>query len=424
VTPIQHVVVILQENHSFDNVLGKLCDDVAQGKIQHDPCDGATEGKLPDGSPIPLSQASDLVPTVYHSVESQKRAIDGGAMDGFAYIRGCHAHAIPPYRCFSQFDMSQIPNVAALATAFAVSDRTFEFRTTPSWAGHISFVSATLDGFKGDQPQPTEQKGHGNGCDSFDDAEWSATRGGPYTWVPSCVPDAAGNGPYRTSPVQFVPTILDRMQDAGLPWRIYGGSGAGGGTGYSWTICPSFYQCLGSEERNNLVPAKDIIPDAKAGNLPAFSIVTPTSSNSQHNGHSMAIGDNWIGSVVSAIEQGPDWSSTAVFVTWDDCGCFYDHVPPPVKGWGLRLPLIIAGPYVRAGYTDSQQASIASLLAFTEHTFGLAPLNDQDGTAYDYSGAFNFGQAPLKPLVMVTTRIPRWEQTWLAAHPDKENDPT
>ena len=90
----------------------------------------------------------------------------------------------------------------------------------------------------------------------------------------------------------------------------------------------------------------------------------------------MAVGDNWIGQVVSAIETGPDWASTAIFLTWDDCGCFYDHVAPPT-GLGIRVPMIMISPYVKAGTTDSNVASFASVLAFTETVFGLPIAGNQ-----------------------------------------------
>src|SRR5437868_5875235 len=102
-TPIQHVVVIDQENHSFDNVLGRVCADIASGTLPgHQPCDGATSGTLSTGASIPLSSAADIVPDVDHSVTGQQRAIDVGAMDGFDRIGGCSADS--GYACYSQYD--------------------------------------------------------------------------------------------------------------------------------------------------------------------------------------------------------------------------------------------------------------------------------------------------------------------------------
>ena len=85
----------------------------------------------------------------------------------------------------------------------------------------------------------------------------------------------------------------------------------------------------------------------------------------------MLQGDNWIGSVVSAIQHGVQWRSTAIFITYDDCGCFYDHAAPP-SGWGVRVPMVIVSPWAKPGHNDPRRASFSSMLAFTEHIFGLA----------------------------------------------------
>jgi phospholipase C len=135
-----------------------------------------------------------------------------------------------------------------------------------------------------------------------------------------------------------------------------------------------------------------VLSDAAAGTLPAYSIVTPTTVNSQHNGFSMSEGDNYIGQIVSAIQKSADWSSTAIFITYDDCGCFYDHVDPQVYNvqWGIRVPMVIVSPYAKEGYTDRTPTSLVGILAFTEHTFGLSPFNSTDRTSYAYKEAFCF----------------------------------
>src|SRR5207247_9288506 len=120
---------------------------------------------------------------------------------------------------------------------------------------------------------------------------------------------------------------------------------------------------------------------------------------------------------VGAIEDGPDWSSTAIFLTYDDCGCFYDHVPPPSRNLGVREPMVIVSPFAKPGYTDSTNANFMSMLAYTEHTFGLAPLTQADAAAYDYANSFDYGQKPLAPIPMTTPRVPHWQLTRLAAHP-------
>ena len=425
--PIAHVVIIDMENHSFDNVLGKFCADVASGVITgRQPCDGTTNGVLSNGSVVPLSRAADIVAGVDHSVEAQQTALDGGAMDGFDHVAGCTQAAA--YACLSQFDPSQIPNLAALARRYTVSDRTFEFSSSPSWVGHMVLASANQDGFQGDIPTHstfTSKTGPGWGCDSYRDALW--WDGTAYVEVPSCIPDRSGAGPYRTSPVSYVPTIFDRLHAAGLSWKIYGGSGPtkGYSPGYIWSICPTFYECLGSSQKANWVPAQDVIADGAGGGLPNFSIVAPASDFSEHNSYSMAMGDDWLGQVMNAIQSGPDWASTAVFITYDDCGCFYDHVPPPSPNEGVRVPMVIVSPYVTPGGTDSRPATYASLLAYAEHVFGLAPLATADAAAYDYGSDFNYASpSATAPATMVRRQISARERAWIRTHPPVASDPT
>ena len=423
-TPIQHVVIIYQENHSFDNVLGRFC-------VQTKRCDGTTTARLHTGATMTMAQAPDIVPNVLHDTKSQVTAVDGGKMDGFDRIAGCTATA--NYGCLTQYDPTQIPNLAGLATSFAVSDRTFTLNLVPSWGGHLELATTQLDGFTGDNPvyrsaAGTPPQGNGWGCDSNKDTPWRSSAAASLIWVPSCVPKPDGTGPYRASPVPWVPTIMDRLSAAGRSWRLYGapaGIGAAN-TGYGWDICPTFADCLYTKQAANVVQSGQILTDAQNGRLPNFAAVMPddrVTSSSQHNNQSMGSGDNWIGSVVSAIEKSSDWNSTAIFITYDDCGCFYDHVPP-APGLGIRVPMVIVGPYVKAGYTDSSVASYASMLAFAEHTLGVAPLGSRDKNAYDYMNAFDFSQQPRLGLPLANHRIPQQSRTYLQTHPADTNDPT
>src|SRR6266536_3602235 len=127
-TPIRHVVILYQENHSFDEVLGQLC-------IQNQRCDGASSGQTADGTVIPLQQAPDLVPEVAHGIPDHITAIDGGKMDGFSLLNGCQPAT--GYACYEAYQPSQIPNLAALARSFVISDRTFEGDGVPSWGAHL-----------------------------------------------------------------------------------------------------------------------------------------------------------------------------------------------------------------------------------------------------------------------------------------------
>ncbi len=404
--PIRHVVVIYQENHSFDNVLGRLCVITLR-------CDGAVTGKISSGQVIPLPLASDVVPKVDHSNKAQTTAINHGAMDGWNHLKGCDS--LDRFACYQSFFPEQIPNISALAVRFTISDRTFEDTLVPSFGSHTVVLAGQLGGFTGNNPKKaSSHTSSGWGCDSHRDAPWRAGATLPVTYVPSCFPDKTGRGPYRASPVKWIPTIMDRMDHAGLSWRMY--EAQRGDSGYVWAGCTYFAECLLGPEHRNVAPSDQVITDAKAGRLPAVSFVFPRSAASQHNKGSMVAGDNWIGDVVGAIESGPDWKSTAIFLTWDDCGCFYDHVVPP-SGLGIREPMIIVSPYAKPFYTDTGTASFTSMLAFIEHNWGLKPLTGWDRRAYDYTNSFDFSQQPLPPIPMVHTAISPDEQRWLRLHP-------
>jgi phospholipase C len=419
VAPIKHVVVIFQENNSFDHLLGKLCVD------EQNRCDGATVGKISNGDTMPLAPGGDIPPGVAHAVHTMKTAIDGGRMDGWDHITGCTARL--DYACMEQDAPARIPTLAKLADTFVISDRTFQLYTPSSWGAHLELVSANLDGFTGDNPPAGFGQFFGWGCDSATDAKWIDPNNprSKAILVPSCVPDRQGNGPYRTSPVQYIPTIMDRLEAAGRTWKIYAPTLAQDqAQGYGRAICPTFFECLGSSQAQNFVRWTNFVPDAEAGTLPSFSVVIPTMTDSQHNTTSLMVGDNWIASLVSAVMSNPkEWESTAIFITYDDCGCFYDHVPPPA-GMGVRLPMVIVSPYAKPRFVDSGDASFASILAYTEHLYGLKALNRVDRTAYDFADSFDYSQQPLPPIPLPLHPVPRSSLEFIARHPPDPNDPT
>jgi phospholipase C len=447
-SPIKHVIIIDEENHSFDDVLGKLCVEQAAGQLTRAglnmACDGTDMGRLKGGVTRPLTLEPDYGLTLNHGSAAQRFAIDGGLMDGWAALNGCQS---PTYRCLTQYDPLRgtcgaggtdtcLPNISQYAKNFAISDRTFELRKAGSWAGHMVLGSATVQHFLGDNPHPYPgvTRHGGWGCDSGKASAWKdPTFTGQ---VPSCIPDQAGSmGPVWSSYTGVKPayatTIFDRMDAGSVSWRIYGGSVA-------WSICPTFWECLGSSQGTNTKKSTQLFTDLQNGGLPGVSFVIPKGNQSAHQPQAMSAGDSWVGQVVSAVMQSPYWSSTAIFITFDDCGCFFDHVNPLQYNpeWSVRLPMLIVSPYARAGFTDSNPATVVSMLTFVEHTFGLQPLNpcatvdawDPDCTddlhgwsaapTYDYADAFDFGQTPLTSLAAVHTRVPAAERSWLLAHPE------
>jgi phospholipase C len=423
ISPIRHVVIIFAENHSFNSVLGFWCD----GHPHRCPDGGLPRlVTLGNGAEVKPTADPDKVPYVDHNPASQRLALANNWQD----IAGCRP---PKYECVSGYKPSRIPNLVGLAQHFAISDKTFSLAASPSFDGHIAIVAASEDGFYSDNPSPVlgVQHHQGWGCDSGKVATWT-TPSGRLKQVPSCIPDYSlglpHGGAFRKTPVHHIPTIMDRLDGAGLSWKLYGA--IPGQNGYVYAMCPTFADCLYSNQANNMVTDRRFMVDAEAGTLPSFSVVTPGGPdyvNNCHNGMSMTACDNWIGQLVSAVENGSDWSSTAIFITFDDCGCFYDQVRPPIEPDGTqagpRVPVIIVSPFARPGYTDTTSTTFAGILAYTEHLFGLTPLGVNDASAYDFRNAFNYAQAPLKPVPMVSRPLPRWAEH-IRLTPALENDPT
>jgi phospholipase C len=417
-SPIKHIVVLYLENHSFDNLLGFWCDQ----NPSRCPDGGMPSSvKLSNGVMITPRNEPDKVPDISHTVASQQAAIDGGKMDGWQNVMGCQA--TNNYICVGGYQPSQVPNMVTLANDFAISDHTFSMANSPSWGGHLYSVMGSLDGFTGDNPVKAKgvTAGPGWGCNSDKVTPWH-TPTGPLENVPSCVPDfnigLPNGGAFRPTPVSNAPTIMDLLSQAGLSWKIYGQpspvSGGGVANGYIWDICPSIAECLDTSQFSNNVPSASFVNTAKAGNLPAFAVVTPGGKDaafSEHNGFSMTAGDDWLGRVASAVMNGPEWNSTALFITWDDCGCFYDQVTPGTNPDGTpqgpRSPLIIVSPFARPGFTDTTATSFAGILHFAESNFGLQSLGPNDASAYAFANAFNFGQKPLKPARMIYRKWPK-----------------
>jgi hypothetical protein len=310
---------------------------------------------------------------------------------------------------------------------------------SPSWGGHLYAAAATQDNFTGDLPYapPGTSPGPGWGCDSRLVATWIDPTTGQHTAQPSCIPARAGTldpvkypnrGAFKSTDVKWVPTIFDRLDGKDLPWKLYSST-------HVWGICPSFAECRYGPQNSNVVPTGSILTDAQKGTLPAYSVLLPEgpgAGTDQHNGNSMLVGDNWIGRALDALQRGPEWSSTAVFITYDDCGCFYDHVPPGTNAdgstQGIRVPMVIVSPYAKRAGTDHHAASFASILKFTEETFGLHALTVNDHDAYDYRASFNFKKQPTGPrAVLAQHAVPEASRQYLAAHPsnpDKDDDPT
>ena len=195
-----------------------------------------------------------------------------------------------------------------------------------------------------------------------------------------------------------MPTLGDLLSDAGISWKMYGANPGPGIDYHYWTIYNAIRHFRESPAWNtNIAYGDKVFADIDAGTLPAVSWISGYSTMSEHPAASSCVGENWTVDLLNQLGASPLWNSTVVFITWDDFGGFYDHVPPPqVDGYGLgpRVPLLIVSPYALQGHIDSTQGEFASVLRFIEDVYGLPRLTNRDTQTTNLFQDFDFTQAP------------------------------
>ncbi len=409
---IQHVVVIFQENRTPDNlfqdpVLISRGADIAQSGLN-------SLGKTIQFSPIDLGNngANPANYDLTHTHAAFKSMYDGGKMDG-ANLVSCY----PPANCppnanpnpqYVYVIPADVAPYFAMAEQYTFADRMFQTNQGESFPAHQFILSgtsaptATSNLFAADDGESPYQPD--TGCDAP-----------PGSTVPLVGPSGIEDS--SMFPCFEHPTLTDLLEANGNTWRYYAASGYAGGQGFAFWIAPEAIQhiceplvngvCGGTDFTDNVVlNPTQVLTDIANNQLADVSWVTPTGQASDHSGPNDGSGPSWVASVVNAIGNSPYWSNTAIFITWDDWGGFYDHVPPPqvlvnCAQWGcgyiygFRVPLIVVSPYVKAQYISHQQHDFGSILKFIETTFNLPSLGYADALADDFSDCFNFYQTPL-----------------------------
>jgi phospholipase C len=371
ISRIKHIVFLVKENRTFDNYFGTFPG-----------VDGATSGTISTGDVIPLGQAPDRTPRdISHSFQSAVKAIDGGAMDQFDLIPGGNVNG--DYLSYTQYTENDMPNYFAYARTFVLGDAFFSSLTGPSFPNHLYTVGAQSGGAINN---PTS--GGVWGCDSP-----------PNATVQIMEDDGTLT---RAYPCFDFTTLADSLEAKGLTWKYY--APGQGQSGYIWSALDAIAHIRMTDLwTQHVVPTTDFVQDATNGTLPAVSWVVVGSGLSEHPPASVCVGENWTVQQINAVMEGPDWNSTAVFLTWDDFGGFYDHVAPPVVdnfGFGPRVPFLIISPWVRSGFIDHTTLEFSSVLKFVEERFGLDPLTARDAQSNDLIEAFDFTQYPLPPLIL------------------------
>jgi phospholipase C len=374
--PIKHVVFLIKENRSFDHLFGTFPG-----------ADGVTVAD-DHGSPRPLVPGIDQrqPEDVEHCRQCALDAVNGGAMDGFNISPEADRLA------FTQMSPEQIPAYWAMAEHGVLSDRFFSSVLGPSFPNHLFTIAATSGGTVDNPRVPP---------DTF--AERIAN-GYAKTWgcdMPAgtvTVIDAEGEESKVPPCFDFL-TEGDLLNDAGIPWAYYGATNTE--YGYIWTAYSAIRRYREHPERwaKHIRPVDRVVDDIEAGLLPPVTWITPRGELSDHPGNenSFCLGQNWTAEVINAIMASPMWKDTAIFITWDDWGGFYDHVPPvelDPYGLGIRVPLITMSPYARNGAVDHRQGEFSSVLRFVEDNWGLTQLTRRDTIANNLAYNFDFTQAP------------------------------
>jgi phospholipase C len=374
---IDHIVFVVKENRTFDNYFGTFPG-----------AEGATSGQISTGKVMPLGRTPDRLPRdIGHSFDDATTAIDGGKMDRFDLIPGGNDNN--DYLSYTQFLEADLPNYWRYARAFTLGDHMFSSLTGPSFPNHLYTVGAQSGGAINN---PSSAKIWG--CDADDTATVQ-------------VMDSQGKVT-RTFPCFDFQTVADALEAKNIAWRYY--APVKGQDGYIWSALDAIRHIrLGSLWSTRVVPYGQFVSDAQSGKLPAVSWLIADAVESEHPPASGCVGENWTVQQINAIMQGPSWGSTAIFITWDDFGGFYDHVPPPTVdrfGLGPRVPLLIISPYAREGVVSHTVYEFSSVLQLIEMRFSLAALTNRDAQANSLLDAFDFTQAPAPPLILPARSCP------------------
>jgi phospholipase C len=421
---IKHVIMIMQENRSFDSYFGTFpgADGIMTTNGQPTVC-------VPDpkhgGCVRPFHDSKDVNLGGPHGQRPALGDIHGGAMDGFiAQAENgdgkCKGPLEPdclsgsPTDVMGYHDGGDIPNYWAYARNFVLQDHMFE--PTASWSlpAHLFMVSAWSAN-----------------CSRTGDP--SSCKSNISNAIPHLVSGARQSG-VQTRPDYPWTDLTYLLYQHHVSWRYYLSEGTqpdcynddevcmplpqNVSTPQIWNPLPYFDTVHQDGQLGNIQTVDHFYADARDGTLPAVAWVIPNGHNSEHPSARVSVGQSYVTGLINAVMSGPDWNSTAIFLAWDDWGGFYDHVQPPRvdgAGYGLRVPGIVISPYAKTGFIDHQTLSFDAYLKFIEDDFlggqRLDPATDGRPDPRpdvrealpilgDLSKDFDFTQAPRAPMLL------------------------
>jgi phospholipase C len=392
VYPIDHIIIHVKENHTFDNYFGSFPGAEGTQIAQ------TSTGPVAVGRP-PVQLLRDLC----HTHDCALTDWNHGNLDHWDL--GDSENTSHDQIDFAQYIEDDIPSYWQYARHFGLADHFFAGMLGPSFPGHMFTLAAQAGWALGNPVQPT-----GSivplifwGCDDATGSTISSLDHGTCTVA-------------TNAPCFDFPTIVDNLP-AGLTWKFYG-SALPPAIGEIWSMFDAIQHIrMGAQWQANVVDNSEFDADADAGTLPNISFLVDQDLYSEHPPLNICNGENWtVGHINHVMANADLWSRTAILMTWDDFGGWYDHVAPPKQygcdddqpyGLGFRLPLIVVSPYAKTGIY-SRVSNHASIPKFVERVFNLPSLSSQDPAAQDGPGtddltaAFDWTQTPLPPLPLPT----------------------
>ncbi|MGZ5292356.1 MAG: alkaline phosphatase family protein [Actinomycetota bacterium] len=383
-TPIKRVIYVMLENRSFNNLFGKFPGVT-----------GTTVG-VEYGNEKPLIPCPDWLPgDLPHDRAAYLNCVNGGKLDGFG--TGIYGSTY----AYTQFDEPQIPNYWLWAKEFAISDNFFASAAGPSYGNHYYFIAGQSGGVI-DNPENIETRVDGDkkykswGCDAIGDD------------VFVFVKDDQGNLTKHDTCFTFK-TVGEQLSEIDVDWAYY--SAVPGQVGYFWNAYNGIANVFHTDMWHEHVrPVDRLVQDIEAGSLPPVTWVTPRFELSDHPPFSTGHSHNWITDIVNAVMKSPEWEHTAIFLTWDEWGGFYDPVMPPEVdpvGLGIRVPLLTISPYTRRGVIDDELGEFSTPLRFIADNWGLEYLTPRIANTHNFEHVFDFSKKP-RPPVLGKKRAPAY----------------
>ena len=387
---IKHIVVVIQENRSVDNLFHGLPGaDTADYGVSH-------HGRV-RLRPVPLGYPAD----VDHQHKAFVQQYDDGRMDGWDRVDTLPKQ--PWYFPYAYVPQEDVQPYFDMAEQYTFADRLFQSNTGPSFPAHLYLIAGQAE-FTANNPNEMETTAYAWGCDS------------PLTARVSQIA-ADGReipGPWPCFNFQ---TLADVAMPLGVTWRYYAPSLDE--LGNIWSAYDAIRHIRYSPYWANVIsPETQVLRDAKRADLPDITWVAPTARDSDHpfpvskeNTRDLSVegavyGPEWVAAIVNSIGESPIWNSTAIIVVWDDWGGWYDHVKPPQldrMGLAFRVPMIVISPWAKRHYVSHVQHEFGSIVKFTELAFDLPSLHTTDDRSDALRDCFDFTQrpGPFKPIPSV-----------------------